>query len=75
MRARCFERQRASGDGRSGGKDIINEQDALAFDQARMANRKSFLNAFTSRARIHSGAVARCVCSPSETPFVNRQAR
>ena len=66
---------RARGNGRSRSKDIVNEQDALSFNQARSLDLKGCLNALAPPARVHPCAMALRVNPSDETPFIQREPR
>lgn len=70
LSARRKERSGAGRDGRARGEDIVDEQDALAFYEARSLDVKSLADAFAPRHGIHPGAVTLSGKPPHEAPFV-----
>src|SRR4051812_27748834 len=74
VRARTRQRPRAGGDGRAGGEDVVNEQDAFVLNQTRSSHLKGARDAFPPRPLIHPGAMPLCVGGADKTRFVERKA-
>jgi hypothetical protein len=73
QRSGLTERQSAGRDGRTRRENIVNDEDALAFNETRALDPESILHALAPRAGVHPGAMLCGVRSPHETPFIIRK--